>query len=284
MARRFGPHLALDNVSLRLEPGESFGLLGANGAGKTTFIRLLTGFLAASSGSVEVDGLCPTRDPRRVQARMGYVPETPRLYPELRVKRFLAFAAGLRGLSGAKRKRAVAETLERFRLESVSHRLIGHLSKGYRQRVSLAQAFLHAPSLLIVDEPTSGLDPLQCQEIHEVLAGLAGHCTLLLCTHDLAEARALTTRCAVLRRGALVALGESQALLGGGNPLALFRGGELDGESAVHKGSVHKSSVHEGSVHKSAVDQGAVHESAVHKSAVDESSGSGPPESRGAGS
>jgi len=233
LGRRFGPHIALDNVSLDLEPGESFGLLGANGAGKTTFIRLLTGFLVPSSGELTVDGRSPARDPRPVQMRMGYVPETPRLYSELRVRKFLNFVAGLRGLPRTRRRSAVAEALERFRLESVAHRLIGHLSKGYRQRVSLAQAFLHTPSLLIVDEPTSGLDPLQSQEIREVLAGLAGQSTLLLCTHDLAEARALTTRCAVLRRGALVALGESDALLGGGNPLALFHGGDPDRDADI---------------------------------------------------
>jgi ABC-2 type transport system ATP-binding protein len=191
LGRRFGPHVALENVSLEVQPGECFGLLGANGAGKTTFIRLLTGFLVPSSGSLTVDGISPASEPRRVQARLGYVPETPRLYPELRVRDFLGFAA--------------------------------------------RQAFLHSPSLLIVDEPTIGLDPLQCEEIREALAALAGRCTLLLCTHDLAEARALTQRCAVLRRGALVALAESEALLGGGHPLALFgddRPAEDGGEAA----------------------------------------------------
>ncbi|MDE0887394.1 MAG: ABC transporter ATP-binding protein [Myxococcota bacterium] len=228
LGRRFGPHVALESLSLSVEPGESFGLLGANGAGKTTFIRLLTGFLLPSSGWVRVDGLSPSDRARQVQARIGYVPETPRLYPELRVRAFLGFAAGLRGLSGGSRRQAVSEALTRFRLESVEGRLIGHLSKGYRQRVSLAQAFMHGPGLLIVDEPTSGLDPLQREEIREVLAGLAGRCTLLLCTHDLDEARRLTSRSAVLRRGALVALGETAALLGGANPLALFHGGEVE--------------------------------------------------------
>jgi ABC-2 type transport system ATP-binding protein len=235
LGRRFGPHVALENVSLEVQPGECFGLLGANGAGKTTFIRLLTGFLVPSSGSLTVDGISPASEPRRVQARLGYVPETPRLYPELRVRDFLGFAAGLRGLAGARRRRAVEEALARFGLEEVARRLVGHLSRGYGQRVSLAQAFLHSPSLLIVDEPTIGLDPLQCEEIREALAALAGRCTLLLCTHDLAEARALTQRCAVLRRGALVALAESEALLGGGHPLALFgddRPAEDGGEAA----------------------------------------------------
>ena len=226
LGRRYGERVALDGLSLRIEPGESFGLLGANGAGKTTFIRLLMGFLVPTRGTLEVDGVSPAARPLAVQARMGYVPETPRLYEELRTRDFLHFAAGIRGLKGAARRDAVTSALARFRLESVARRLIGHLSKGYRQRVSLAQAFLHAPALLVVDEPTSDLDPLQREEIRELLAGLAGQCTLVLCTHDLAEARALTGRCAVLRGDKLVALGESEALLGAANPLALFRAGD----------------------------------------------------------
>jgi ABC-2 type transport system ATP-binding protein len=224
LGRRYGARTALDGLSLRIEPGESFGLLGANGAGKTTFIRLLMGFLVPTRGTLEVDGISPASHPLAVQSRIGYVPETPRLYEELRVRDFLEFAAGLRGLKGAGRREAVASALERFQLEAVARRLIGHLSKGYRQRISLAQAFLHAPALLVVDEPTSDLDPLQREEIRGFLAGLAGQCTLILSTHDLAEARALTERCAVLQAGGLVALGESEALLGVANPLALFRG------------------------------------------------------------
>ncbi|MCS5635995.1 MAG: ABC transporter ATP-binding protein [Myxococcota bacterium] len=226
LGRRYGARSALDGLSLAIEPGESFGLLGANGAGKTTFIRLLMGFLVPTRGTLEVDGVSPATRPLAVQSRIGYVPETPRLYDELRTADFLEFAAGLRGLQGAARREAVASALERFQLEAVARRLIGHLSKGYRQRISLAQAFLHAPALLVVDEPTSDLDPLQREEIRGLLAGPAGQCTLVLSTHDLAEARALTQRCAVLRAGILVALGESEALLGAANPLALFRGGD----------------------------------------------------------
>ena len=228
LGRRFGPHVALDNVSLSVEPGECFGLLGANGAGKTTFIRLLTGFLVPSSGVLTVDGVSPAREPGTVQARLGYVPESPRLYPELRVRDFLAFAAGLRGFRGGARRRAVAESLARFRLEPVDRRLIGHLSRGYRQRVSLAQAFLHDPTLVVVDEPSAGLDPVQREEVREILAELGGRCSLVLCTHDLGEARALSDRCGVLRRGTLVALGDSEDLLGGGNPLSLFRAPEAE--------------------------------------------------------
>jgi ABC-2 type transport system ATP-binding protein len=223
LVRRFGARVAVDGVTLRVEPGEAFGLLGANGAGKTTFIRLVTGYLLPSAGSVRVDGLSPALAPRAVHARIGYVAETSRLYPELRVRGFLRFAGGARGLAGAALDAALADTLERFELRAVAGRLVGNLSKGYQQRVSLAQAFLHDPPLVIVDEPTAGLDPLQQAEVRDVLAALRGRRTLLLCTHDLAEARALTSRVAILSQGRLVACGPTPELLGAGDPLALFR-------------------------------------------------------------
>jgi ABC-2 type transport system ATP-binding protein len=224
LSRHFGPHRALEAVSLEIASGESFALLGANGAGKTTFIRLLTGYLLPSAGEVTVDGRSPSREPKSVQRVIGYVPESPRLYPELRVDGFLRFAAGLRGLAGPPRRRAIEAVIARFGLGMVSRRLIGHLSKGYQQRVSLAQAFLHEPTLLIVDEPTSGLDPLQQDEVREVIAGLRGQRTIVLCTHDLGEARALTDRAAILHEGRLVETGASDALLSQGDPLDLFRG------------------------------------------------------------
>jgi ABC-2 type transport system ATP-binding protein len=225
LTRRFGETLALDGVSLTIAPGEAFGLLGANGAGKTTFIRCLTGALLPSGGDVRVDGFSPLRDPAAVRARLGFVPETSRLYPELRVRGFLRFAAGARGLAGETREHAVERVIESFALGEVAKRLIGHLSKGFQQRVSLAQAFVADPQLVIVDEPTGGLDPLQQEEVRGLLRALRGERTLLLCTHDLAEARALTDRVAVLSRGRLVAVGASAEVLGGPDPLALFRNG-----------------------------------------------------------
>jgi ABC-2 type transport system ATP-binding protein len=222
LTRRFGDHLALDGVSLTIAPGEAFGLLGPNGAGKTTFIRCLTGTLLPSGGELSVDGLSPTRDPGAVRARLGFVAETSRLYPELRVRGFLRFAAGARGLAGRARADAVARVIERFALGEVSERLVGHLSKGFQQRVSLAQAFVSDPPLVIVDEPTGGLDPVQRDEVQSLLRSLRGERTLLLCTHDLDEARALCERVAVLNRGRLVALGATSEVLAG-DPLALFR-------------------------------------------------------------
>ena len=229
LSRSFGPHRALDRLDLRIAPGEAFGLLGANGAGKTTFIRLVTGFLLPSAGSVTVDGLTAASDPAGVSARIGFVAETTRLYPELRVRTFLRFAGGARGLRGAALERRIEEGVERFQLESSVGRPIGHLSKGFQQRVNLAQAFLHDPPLMIVDEPTSGLDPLQQEEVRSVLRQLRGERTLILCTHDLGEARELTERAAVLHRGQRVALGPTDQVLSG-DPLALFRG---EGRSAA---------------------------------------------------
>lgn len=226
LTRRFGPNTALDRLSLTIEPGEAFGLLGANGAGKTTFIRLITGYLIPTAGAVTVDGFSPVTHPGQVHARLGYVAETTRLYADLRVEQFLRFAGAVHGLSGPRLAHAVTSSIERFSLAGVARRLVGNLSKGFQQRVSLAQAFLHEPALLIVDEPTSGLDPLQQAEVDEILAGLRGERTLILCTHDLSEARRLASRVAVLRQGRLVAMGPTADVLGGDDPLALFRARE----------------------------------------------------------
>ncbi len=232
LSRRFGSHVALDRVTLRIEPGEVFGLLGANGAGKTTFIRLATGYLLPSSGEISVDGFSPTAEPEAVHSRLGFVAETSRLYPDLRVRGFLRFAGGARRMKGPRLRRAIEETIARFHLEPVADRVIGNLSKGYQQRVSLAQAFLHDPPLLIVDEPTSGLDPLQQSEVQELLGSLGGDRTVLLCTHDLAEARRLAARVAVLYRGRLTAVGPTEEILGVEQPLSLFRSGGDDAGAA----------------------------------------------------
>jgi ABC-2 type transport system ATP-binding protein len=225
LCRHFGAHRALDGLDLDVPAGSTYGLLGANGAGKTTFLRLVTGTLLPTAGTLRVGGLSPAEEPGRVQARLGYVMETSRLYPELRVRGCLRFLAGARGLAGAAREAAVERALERFGLGAVALRLVGNLSKGFQQRVSLAQAFLHDPPLVIVDEPTGGLDPLQRSEVQERLRALRGERTVLLCTHDLEEARALCERVAVLAAGRVVAEGPTGAVLGSGDPLALFRAG-----------------------------------------------------------
>jgi ABC-2 type transport system ATP-binding protein len=223
LTRRFGDRAALDAVDLRIEPGESFALLGANGAGKTTMIRLVTGYLLPTSGTIEVDGLSPSDAPGAVHAKIGFAAETSRLYPELSVRSFLRFAGGARGLAKTALRDAIDRVVARFALDDVIARPIGNLSKGFQQRVNLAQALLHEPPLLIVDEPTAGLDPLQQEEVRNVLGAGDGTRTLLLCTHDLAEAAALARRVAVLAAGRLVACGPTAEVLGRGDPLALFR-------------------------------------------------------------
>jgi len=229
LTRRFGDQLAVDDVTFSIGPGETFGLLGANGAGKTTLIRLVTGYLLPTAGSVRVDDLSPSTHAREVHARIGFAAETSRLYPDLRVRGFLRFVGGARGLAGAALDEAVSRTLERFDLGAVAGRVVGNLSKGFQQRVSLAQAFLHDPPLVIVDEPTSGLDPLQQLEVRQLLTELGGRRTVLLCTHDLSEARAVADRVAVLSRGRVVALGPADEVLGADDPLELFR--SLSGDS-----------------------------------------------------
>ena len=222
LTRRFGAHVAVDRIDLSIPARTTFGLLGPNGAGKTTFIRMVTGYLLPSTGSIRVEGLSPILDPVAVQRRLGFVMETSCLYPELRVRGFLNFLGGVRGLSGAPLRRAVERCIERFYLTAVAQRRVGNLSKGFQQRVSLAQAFLHDPPLLIVDEPTVGLDPVQQAEVQDLLARLRGERTVLLCTHDLHEARKLAAHVAVLNRGRLAAQGPTERVLGGGDALALF--------------------------------------------------------------
>jgi ABC-2 type transport system ATP-binding protein len=222
LTRRFGERVAVSALSLDIPRGETFGLLGANGAGKTTFIRMVTGVLLPSEGDVTVDGISPVNDPTGVQERIGFVMETSRLYPELRVRGFLRFVAGARNLAGDARDAAIERVIEQFSLESAAPRRIGNLSKGYQQRVSLAQAFLHDPPLVIVDEPTGGLDPVQQNEVQSLLAELRGERTVLLCTHDLGEARRLASSVAVLNAGRLVTHGATEDVLGGDSALSLF--------------------------------------------------------------
>ena len=237
VSRHFGSHVALDDVTLTVERGETFGLLGANGAGKTTFIRLLTGYLIPTSGEVRIDGISPARNPRAIQERLGFAAETALLYPQLRVRGHLDFAAGVRGLRGVEKAAAVDRALEQFQLREVAGRLVGNLSKGFQQRVFLATSFLHDPPLLIIDEPTGGLDPLQRSDVRDVLSQMRGQRTVLLCTHDLEEARELTSRVAVLYRGRLVAIGPTQELLGSDQSLGFFRGEALDHSGRLSDGA-----------------------------------------------
>jgi ABC-2 type transport system ATP-binding protein len=210
--KAYGPRMALRDVTFSVGKGEIVGFLGPNGAGKTTTMRILTGFLPADAGVVRVAGFDVFEAPRSVRERVGYLPETPPLYPELSVGAYLDFCAELRGLSGRDRSRRVGETMERVGLSGWERRLLGSLSKGYRQRVGLAQALVHDPPVLILDEPTSGLDPAQLAGIRELILSLAGNHTVILSTHILSEVEALCPRAVVIAAGQVVAQGSIHEL------------------------------------------------------------------------
>src|SRR5262245_20698912 len=222
VSKRFGSVVALDALDLDVKEGEVFGIIGPNGAGKTTFLRILTGYWLASSGDVRVDGRSVTHDRFAVQARLGYACEQPKLDPDHRVDTFLRRMGELRGLSGAGLRSAIELAVDRMGLAPVLRRRIGVLSKGFRQRVALAQALLHEPPLLIVDEPTVGLDPAQQIELRHILSGFRGRHTVIICTHQLYEAEQVCDRVALLDRGRLAALATADEIRAGGSLEALF--------------------------------------------------------------
>jgi ABC-2 type transport system ATP-binding protein len=206
LSKRYGPHLAVDGVSFDVGQREVMGLLGPNGSGKTTILRILTGYLRPSAGTVRVAGFDVVRDGRAARRRVGYVPEDAPLYPHMRVNEFLEFMGRLRGLDGSTLRAAIGAASERLALRDVAETIIGRLSRGYRQRVCLAQAVLHGPDLLVLDEPTNGLDPRQIIEFRELIRGLADQCSIVVTSHILAEIARLADRVAILLGGRLLAV------------------------------------------------------------------------------
>src|SRR6478736_6759889 len=205
VTKRYGELTAIDRVSFRVEKGEVLAFLGPNGAGKTTTMRILTCFMPATEGTARVAGFDCADQPMEVKRRIGYLPETPPVYQELTVTEYLQFVGRLRGLSGKTLTSSMQRETERIGLGTVQHRLIGNLSRGYRQRVGLAQALLHDPQVLILDEPTVGLDPKQIIEIRELIKSLAGDHTVILSSHILPEVTATCQRIIVINRGRIVA-------------------------------------------------------------------------------
>ena len=208
----YGGVRALDGVSFQVPQGQVVGLLGPNGAGKTTAMRILTGFVAPSSGTATIDGLDVLDEPVACQRRIGYLPEGNPLYTDLRVTEALRFVAELQGLKGDERKRGIAEAVDAVGLGDMQRRTIGTLSKGYRQRVGLAQALLHRPPVLILDEPTTGLDPNQQQDMRELIRALGRERTVILSTHILPEVEAVCDRVLIIKDGTLVADGTIDAI------------------------------------------------------------------------
>ena len=207
LTKRYGPFTAVQDLEFRVEEGQVLGFIGPNGAGKTTTMRILTGFLPATEGSAVVAGHDVFDEALEVKRKVGYLPETPPLYLELTVGDYLRFVAELRGIRGAEADRRIGDVMERVGLRGWERRITGSLSKGYRQRVGLAQALIHDPPVLILDEPTSGLDPAQVVGVRSLIEDLAGDHTVILSTHILREVEALCSHVVVIDRGRIAANG-----------------------------------------------------------------------------
>jgi ABC-2 type transport system ATP-binding protein len=205
LTKRYARTVAVDNISFEVEKGQIVGFLGPNGAGKTTTMRILTCFLPPTEGKASVAGFDVQEHPMEVKRRIGYLPETPPLYPEMGVTEYLHFAGQLKGISSADIKGRADEAIGRCALGDVRYKLIDKLSKGYRQRVGIAQAIIHNPPVLILDEPTSGLDPKQITEIRDLLRQLAGEHTIVLSTHILSEVEHSCDRVIIISAGKVVA-------------------------------------------------------------------------------
>ena len=219
LTKQYGNHLAVDDVSFTVADGQICGLLGPNGAGKSTIMNILTGYLSATSGQVTVAGHHLPEEADAAKACVGYLPEQPPLYPEMTVQEYLTFAAELKGVKKAERKEQVCRAARRTGLEAVLPRLIRSLSKGYKQRVGIAQALLGSPRLIILDEPTVGLDPAQVIEIRKLIQELGRAHTVILSSHILSEVQAVCQQILILSKGHLAAAGSLEELTADGKSL-----------------------------------------------------------------
>ncbi|MFR4521347.1 MAG: ABC transporter ATP-binding protein [Faecalibacterium prausnitzii] len=219
LTKKYGGHLAVDDVSFTVEDGQIYGLLGPNGAGKSTIMNILTGYLSATSGQVTVAGHPLPEEADEAKACVGYLPEQPPLYPEMTVGEYLNFVAELKKVPRAQRKEQVLRAARRTGLEKVLPRLIRSLSKGYKQRVGIAQALLGSPKIIILDEPTVGLDPAQVIEMRKLIRELGKAHTVILSSHILSEVQAVCQQVLILSKGKLAASGTLQELTADGRSL-----------------------------------------------------------------
>jgi ABC-2 type transport system ATP-binding protein len=235
LVRRYGPHVAVDHASFRIEKGEIVGFLGPNGAGKSTTMNILTGYLSANEGIVKIDGQDILEYPMEIKKKIGYLPENPPLYHDMTVREYLSFAGEIKKIPPREKKERMNQIMETVGVEEVSKRLIKNLSKGYKQRVGLAQALIGDPQTLILDEPTAGLDPKQILEIRDLIIELGKDHTVILSSHILPEISAVCHRVLIINQGRIVADGSPENLakrILGGSRILL----RLDGdEESVHK-------------------------------------------------
>ena len=213
LVKKYGSHVAVDDLSLTVEPGKIYGFLGPNGAGKSTTMNIITGYLAATSGEVKINGFDVLKQPEEAKKCVGYLPELPPLYMDMTVKEYLDFVAELKKIEKSLRAGYVKEVMEITKTEEVSGRLIRNLSKGYRQRVGFAQAVLGYPEILILDEPTVGLDPKQIIEIRDLIKELGKKHTIILSSHILSEISAVCDHVFIISHGKLVASDSTENLL-----------------------------------------------------------------------
>lgn len=205
LTKKFGRTVAVDNLHFSVKKGEILGFLGPNGAGKTTTMRVITGYMPPTSGNVSVAGFNVMQDPLEVKKRVGYLPETPPLYTDMRVDEMLEFAGRIKGVEKSDLQQRMEEVAEKTAITDVRKKIVGHLSKGYRQRVGLAVALINSPDILVLDEPTAGLDPKQIIETRKLILSLAGEHTIILSTHILPEAANTCHRVMIINNGRLVA-------------------------------------------------------------------------------
>ena len=243
LVRRYGPHTAVDHASFTINRGEIVGFLGPNGAGKSTTMNILTGYLSSTEGTVKVDGQDILEYPAEIKRKIGYLPENPPLYVDMTVREYLSFAAEIKGIASGAKKEKMNRIMETVGIQDVSKRLIKNLSKGYKQRVGLAQAMIGDPQVLILDEPTAGLDPKQILEIRDLIRDLGKDRTIILSSHILPEVSAVCRRVLIINRGRIVADGTPESLakrILGGSHIAL----RLDAPAeSVSKALEHVSSI-----------------------------------------
>ncbi len=231
LAKKYGAGYAVKNLNLKIEDGLIYGFLGPNGAGKTTTMNIITGYLSATEGSVIVNGHDVLKEPEEAKACIGYLPETPPLYPEMTVMEYLGFAAELKKIGKKERSSQIEKVMEMTELDAVREKLIRNLSKGYRQRVGMAQALLGFPDIVILDEPTVGLDPKQIIEVRDMIRSLKGKHTVILSSHILSEVSAVCDRMLILSKGRLAAEGtpeELEAMMHGSESVELWVKGEAE--------------------------------------------------------
>ncbi|MCR4617462.1 MAG: ABC transporter ATP-binding protein [Lachnospiraceae bacterium] len=238
LTKKYGNHVAVDNLSFKIEKGQIYGFLGPNGAGKSTTMNIITGYLASTDGSVTIDGISILSDPEKAKAKVGYLPEMPPLYSEMTVREYLDFVAELKKVNKSERKAKVKEVMEKTDILDMENRLIRNLSKGYRQRVGMAQAILGNPDVLIFDEPSVGLDPKQITEVRDLIKELGKDHTVILSSHILSEVSAVCDHILILSKGKLVADGspeELKKMMGGSVEIEITLLGSSDSAADILK-------------------------------------------------